>query len=116
MPGQVEGQPDKETAAAAAAPSHHIELVESENPSERDGDSHPSPGLRDSKGWDGKLRVDRNALLQNPEAISDPEYSDDEHVVRGEEISADEGTDGRTRSRTRYHEPLLTLIACMQIY
>ena len=115
MPGQVEGQPDKETSVAAAAtaataatattaeaPSqHHIELVDSENPSERvaperDGDSHPSPGLRDSKGWDGKLRVDRNALLQNPEAISDPEYSDDEHVVRGEEISADEGTHART--------------------
>lgn len=87
MPGQVEGQTDRETAT----PSQHIELVESENPSDRGAESQPSPGLRDSKGWDGKLRVDRNALLQNPEAISDPEYSDDEHVLRGEEISADEG-------------------------
>lgn len=47
--------------------------------------------LRDSKGWDGKLRVDRGALIQNPEAFSDPEYSDDENVLPGEEIGADEG-------------------------
>ncbi|KAI9820111.1 MAG: hypothetical protein M1832_003818 [Thelocarpon impressellum] len=31
---------------------------------------------RDSKGWDGKLRVERKAVLANPEALSDPEYSD----------------------------------------
>lgn len=31
-------------------------------------------------------------VLSNPEAISDPEYSDDENVLPGEEISADEGT------------------------
>jgi hypothetical protein len=51
----------------------------------------PSPGLRNSKGWDGKLRLPRNALLSNPEALSDPEYSDDDNVVPGDEISADEG-------------------------
>ena len=50
--------------------------------------------LKDSKSWDGKLRVGRKQLLQNPEAISDPEYSDEEHVVLGEEISADEGMSG----------------------
>jgi protein phosphatase 1 regulatory subunit 7 len=50
---------------------------------------HQSP--TNSKGWDGKLRVDRRPVLENPEAISDPEYSDEEHVVPGEEISADEG-------------------------
>lgn len=88
MPESVEGQVDRETAAPSQP---HIELVQSENPSDRGAESHPSPGLRDSKGWDGKLRVDRNALLQNPEAISDPEYSDDENVLRGDEISADEG-------------------------
>jgi protein phosphatase 1 regulatory subunit 7 len=53
------------------------------------GKPHLTP--TDGKGWDGKLRVDRRPVLQNPEAISDPEYSDEEHVVPGEEISADEG-------------------------
>jgi len=53
------------------------------------GKPHLTP--TDSKGWDGKLRVDRTPVLQNPEAISDPEYSDEEHVIPGEEISADEG-------------------------
>lgn len=91
MPGQVTQGIDKETTPAPdPSPSHHIELVEAENHSER-GEGQPSPGLRDSKGWDGKLRIDRNALLQNPEAISDPEYSDEENVLQGEEISADEG-------------------------
>jgi protein phosphatase 1 regulatory subunit 7 len=55
--------------------------------------AHAPP--RDSKGWDGKLRVEkpaeRNAILANPEALSDPEYSDEENVVPGEEIDADEG-------------------------
>lgn len=46
---------------------------------------------RDSKGWDGKLRVEKKTTLENPEAISDPEYSDDEHVLPGQEIEADEG-------------------------
>lgn len=53
------------------------------------GKPHLTP--TDSKGWDGKLRVDRRPVLQNPEAISDPEYSDEEHVIPGEEINADEG-------------------------
>jgi protein phosphatase 1 regulatory subunit 7 len=53
-------------------------------------DPHKSP--RNSQGWDGKLRVDRRpVVLSNPEAISDPEYSDDENVLEGEQISADEG-------------------------
>jgi protein phosphatase 1 regulatory subunit 7 len=50
---------------------------------------HQSP--KDSKGWDGKLRVERRLALANPEAISDPEYSDDENILPGEQISADEG-------------------------
>lgn len=51
----------------------------------------PHPTAKNSKGWDGKLRLDRRPVLDNPEAISDPEYSDEEHVLAGEEISADEG-------------------------
>ena len=71
------------------SPGHHIELVD-DNPSPRhDGDT--SPGLRNSKGWDGKLRVPKSAVLANPEALSDPEYSDDENIHPGEEVPADEG-------------------------
>ncbi|PHH90908.1 hypothetical protein CDD83_2285 [Cordyceps sp. RAO-2017] len=54
------------------------------------GDTEASPGLRNSKGWDGKLRVPKSALVTNPEALSDPEYSDDSNVLPGEEIRADE--------------------------
>lgn len=86
MPGTV----DENQEPARQSPGRHIELVEDEIHSER-GDGNHSPALTDSKGWDGKLRVDRNALLQNPEALSDPEYSDDENVLPGEELAADEG-------------------------
>lgn len=68
--------------------------MEKENPppdDEPNGGERPHQPPKDSKGWDGKLRVDRKPVLENPEAISDPEYSDDEHVIPGEEISADEG-------------------------
>lgn len=54
-------------------------------------DAEASPGMRNSKGWDGKLRIPKSALVTNPEALSDPEYSDDSNVLPGEEISADEG-------------------------
>ena len=49
-----------------------------------------SSGPRDSKGWDGKLRVERRTVLSNPETISDPEYSD-EDAPPTEKIDADEG-------------------------
>jgi protein phosphatase 1 regulatory subunit 7 len=72
---------DAQTAAMSlddnAAPSSHE--VES------------SSGPRNSKGWDGKLRMPKTATLANPEALSDPEYSDDENILDGEEIEPDEG-------------------------
>ena len=43
-----------------------------------------------SKGWDGKLRVERKAVVTNAEVLSDPEYSD-EDAPPVEQISADEG-------------------------
>jgi len=46
---------------------------------------------KDSNGWDGKLRVEKKTILSNPEAISDPEYSDEENILPGEQIGADEG-------------------------
>lgn len=45
----------------------------------------------DGNDWDGKLRIDRTITLANPEALSDPEYSDEENVAAGEQINADEG-------------------------
>lgn len=46
--------------------------------------------MKDSKGWDGKLRVGQHAEITNPEALEDPEYSDPE-APPVEEIEADEG-------------------------
>lgn len=46
--------------------------------------------MKDSKGWDGKLRVGQHAEITNPEALEDPEYSDAE-APPVEEIEADEG-------------------------
>lgn len=61
-------------------------------------EGHGSPKTngtpRSSSGWDGKLRIEKEkkAELVNPEAISDPEYSDEEQVLPGQVIEADEGT------------------------
>ena len=63
-----------------------------------DEEGHGSPKSngtpRSSSGWDGKLRIEKEkrAELVNPEAISDPEYSDEEQVLEGQTIEADEGT------------------------
>lgn len=48
--------------------------------------------LHSKSGWDGKLRVDKEkkAVLANPEALSDPDYSD-EDAPPVDEIQADEG-------------------------
>ncbi|KAG4034660.1 hypothetical protein MFRU_002g00170 [Monilinia fructicola] len=57
-------------------------------------DAQESTPPRNSSGWDGKLRIEKEKgkklELLNPEAISDPEYSDEENVVPGEIINADE--------------------------
>ncbi|KAF2187378.1 L domain-like protein [Zopfia rhizophila CBS 207.26] len=44
---------------------------------------------RDSKGWDGKLRVDRKAIVADPDAHSDQELSEDEGPPP-EQLAADE--------------------------
>ncbi|KAK3722265.1 protein phosphatase regulatory subunit Sds22 [Vermiconidia calcicola] len=59
------------------------------------GDNEPKgssskPSTPHSKsGWDGKLRVNKQAVLANPEALSDPEYSDEDAPPQ-EQIDADE--------------------------
>lgn len=67
----------------------HIDVPADHNVTRDEGET--SPRITNGKGWDGKLRVPKSALLSNPEALSDPEYSDDENVMEGEEIAADEG-------------------------
>lgn len=52
--------------------------------------SKPSTPTSNKSGWDGKLRVTKQATLANPEALSDPEYSD-EDAPPVEQIEADEG-------------------------
>lgn len=47
--------------------------------------------MKSSSGWDGKLRVEKSAVLANPEALEDPDYSD-EDAPPPEQIDADEGT------------------------
>lgn len=57
----------------------------------QDGDEQPHHSTpKDSKGWDGKLRVEKKIVLANPEAISDAEYSDEENVLPGDTLPADE--------------------------
>lgn len=74
--------------------------------------------MRDRNGWDGKLRVgddansDRRAVLANPEALEDPDYSD-EDAPPVEEINADEGTSSPLRSVWTLNEWLLTVPACL---
>ncbi|KAL2355897.1 hypothetical protein BJ546DRAFT_1036708 [Cryomyces antarcticus] len=53
-------------------------------------DDSKSDSPRSSSGWDGKLRVEKKATLANSEALSDPEYSD-EDAPPVDQIEADEG-------------------------
>ena len=53
-----------------------------------DPEKHDAP--RDSKGWDGKLRVDRKAQVVNADGHSGGEESEDEEGPPPEEIAADE--------------------------
>lgn len=77
--------------ASGDNPSHrHTELVDDHHTEDKDG-AEPSPALTNGRGWDGKLRVPGRATIANSEALSDPEYSDEDNVAPGEEIQADEG-------------------------
>jgi protein phosphatase 1 regulatory subunit 7 len=83
------GSDDKTSAAAATSTTSTTTVGPAAPVAE---DALPTPSLRDSKGWDGKLRMPPTATAQvaNPEALSDPEYSDEENVLPGEKIEADE--------------------------
>jgi protein phosphatase 1 regulatory subunit 7 len=63
------------------------------DPSQDQPDQVVAPSkLQNSAGWDGKLRVPpKTAVLANPEALSDPDYSDPDNVAAPtEQIEADE--------------------------
>lgn len=82
----------EENAPPTEAHAHVIE------PPAEKGHKHSSSSssLHNAKGWDGKLRVEKKAVLVNPEVLdgkhhSDPEDSDDE-AVPVDQIEADEGT------------------------
>lgn len=47
--------------------------------------------MKNKEGWDGKLRMEPKAVITNPEALEDSDYSDPE-APPVEEIDADEGT------------------------
>ncbi|KAJ9616811.1 protein phosphatase regulatory subunit Sds22 [Cladophialophora chaetospira] len=64
-----------------------IELPPADSTTQHSASSGP---LTSSNGWDGKLRMPpRNAVLANPEALSDPEYSDPD-APPVDQIEADE--------------------------
>lgn len=56
------------------------------------GAQHPStvPLSRDNNGWDGKLRLEKKAVVANAEILSDTEFSDEE-APPVEQIDRDEG-------------------------
>lgn len=58
--------------------------------------------LRDSQGWDGKLRLNKKAAVTNAEILSDPEYSDDE-APPVDQIGADEGRYGHLQDLAVFH-------------
>ncbi|KAH8750113.1 protein phosphatase-like protein PP1 regulatory subunit sds22 [Hyaloscypha finlandica] len=68
-------------------PPSHIS-INGDDAEGHDGDTPKT--ARSISGWDGKLRVEKKLELANPEALSDPEHSDEENVLPGEMIDADE--------------------------
>ena len=68
-------------------------MSEQDQTSSTNGQANDAPSKtppQSKSGWDGKLRVNKQAVLANPEALSDPEYSD-EDAPSPEQIDADEG-------------------------
>jgi protein phosphatase 1 regulatory subunit 7 len=91
---------EAEASGAAAEPVDETVKAPAPSPS-------PKPGTPTSRsGWDGKLRVNKQATLVNPEAISDPEYSDDDappvqQIEADEDLLEGEDPDVEVRQRNR---------------
>lgn len=73
------------TSDKESTPPGHISI------DSNDAEGHETPKTpRSSSGWDGKQRIVKKIELANPEALSDADYSDEDNVVQGETIDADE--------------------------
>lgn len=60
--------------------------------------------MKNKEGWDGKMRVEPKAVITNPEALEDSDYSDPE-APPVDEIQADEGIVPRRIARSaRNHD------------
>lgn len=57
-----------------------------------DIEGHEKPSTpRSSSGWDGKSRIDKKSETVSPEPHSEDGVTDDEKIIEGETIAADEG-------------------------
>jgi len=73
----------------AEPPTNGVKIDDESLPKQTESQDDPHT-LTNSQGWDGKLRMTpKSATLTNPEALSDPEYSDPE-APPVEQIDADE--------------------------
>lgn len=57
--------------------------------------------MKNKEGWDGKLRIEPKAIITNPEALEDSDYSDPD-APPVEEIDADEGKVSRANSSSLF--------------
>lgn len=64
--------------------------------------------MKNQQGWDGKLRVEPKAVITNPEALEDSDYSDPE-APPVDEIDADEG---KARGKLSLTSGSCTLTPC----
>jgi protein phosphatase 1 regulatory subunit 7 len=62
--------------------------------------------MKNKEGWDGKLRVEPKAVITNPEALEDSDYSDPD-APPVEEIDADEGKDSWGSASTAGYSSLM---------
>ncbi|KAF2144157.1 uncharacterized protein K452DRAFT_296389 [Aplosporella prunicola CBS 121167] len=85
-PTQDQAAPD--TVPAPADPDSN-DVAQQQHTSTEADSAGGSGGARSKSGWDGKLRVEKKPVIVNPEALSDPEYSD-EDAPPTEQIEADE--------------------------
>jgi protein phosphatase 1 regulatory subunit 7 len=84
----------EESPIAITSEAPHAHVIEPTPESKGHKHSTSSSSLHNAKGWDGKLRVEKKAVLVNPEVLdgdhSDPEESDND-AVPVDQIEADEG-------------------------
>jgi protein phosphatase 1 regulatory subunit 7 len=96
------------TEEAIVSPTEsNTPVIEPPPPEKGHKHSSSSSSLHNAQGWDGKLRVEKKAVLVNPEVLdanyrSDPEESDDD-AVPVDQIEADEGELLQAFGRTSTH-------------